>query len=148
MKKLLIGLGIALVVLAGIAAIASFISTNENSQYLEKVPYDQVVEEIQTEETVIAYYSSKTCPYCVEFEPTLLEALKSSNYQARKVEVSESSENDVWGHMNEVASKFLGTTGGTPMVVIYQGGEPIDAITGKVELESVLEFFEVIDNEQ
>lgn len=89
------------------------------------------------------YIGRPTCPFCVQFEPLLLETLTNLDLGLRYFEIDESFATDT-DLTNEVLIEIRnrGWAGGVPVIKFFVEGQIVDSISGVQSVEEVTYFFE------
>lgn len=95
---------------------------------------------IKSSDEQVILVARPTCYYCQQFTPILKQAKEEMNLTVNYVNTDNLSKDD-WSTFQNSLDYLNSEEWGTPLTLIVQNGEVIDANNGYVELESLKKFF-------
>ncbi len=106
----------------------------------KEVTLDEYLDLIKKDEKSIILVARPTCSYCEAFAPILSEAKDDLGLTINYIDTDKFSSDD-WTTFNESLDYLSENEWGTPLTLIVQNGEVVDANNGYVELDTIKTFF-------
>lgn len=129
----------------GVSSMEKNSGTSDDVITLETAGFNELslseyLELIKEDEKNIILVARPTCAYCEEFSPILKQAMDDMDLTINYVDTDKFS-NDDWDTFYASLSYLNENEWGTPLTLIVQNGEVVDANNGYVELDDIKTFF-------
>ena len=105
-----------------------------------EVTLDEYLDLVNGQDKSIILVARPTCSYCEAFAPILSEAKDDLGLTVNYIDTDKFSSDD-WTTFNESLDYLSENEWGTPLTLIVQNGEVVDANNGYVELDTIKAFF-------
>ncbi|HIU39749.1 MAG TPA: conjugal transfer protein TraF [Candidatus Aphodocola excrementigallinarum] len=105
-----------------------------------EVTLDEYLNLVNGQDKSIILVARPTCSYCEAFAPILSEAADDLGLTINYIDTDKFSSDD-WTTFNESLDYLSENEWGTPLTLIVQNGEVVDANNGYVELDDIKTFF-------
>ena len=137
-SKAMIGLAGAVVILVAALVLLNGLNTgSSNLNVVGILEMDDILNDHRFEGTFV-YIGRPTCPVCQEFEPILQETLSGLGQTLAYFETDLANGQDP-ARGAEILNQL--NVAAVPTLVYIEGGQPIDALVGLHQQETLLEFF-------
>lgn len=106
-------------------------SVDLQQYYKNSIGLDELQEKLNSDESVLVYFYSPQCPYCIAMTPLLMQVVEEKHINIALVDVLENQ--DVWNTYNLI---------GTPTTIYFQNGKEVDRMEGFVPKDTIKSFID------
>lgn len=138
-------IGIALVIVFGLAIMVSKEKENNNGNHINEITYSRYKEKIKSNDYTIVLLASPTCTHCIQYKPLMNKVADDYKLDIYYINVSSVSYDEYISlHDNITVLKDIYSEEGqpsisTPTTIIYKDGKELESILGNIKEKGFLD---------
>lgn len=116
-------------------------TTSSDISYLTNVDVNGYMEAIESEDTIIMFIASSSCPNCEKTTPILEELIKEENIKIYYIDLDEIETEEDYNTLIDSFDIYLDPDFGVPTTLIIKNHNIIDTLNGYRTKDSFITFF-------